>query len=280
MAAGSVTVTAKRNTRVVAWAAGWSWWPRYPVTSSMVSPIAAAAGCRASVRVWPGSTGPPGSCQVSSKSAPGSATSKTASLCSMAVSTPRAVMPSAWLPGTRSWSSVPVTPAAGPVGPSAAAESDLPPLEVAEELVPFGVAGNAVFLAGAGGAAAGDERPVGVDDFFGVDRLVPHRGVDVGVPGHELGDVRGHAVHHRIGDEEPAEILGGEVQRLPAGVSQPGSGQRRLQQLASPVDRHGPALDADLALEQQRHRRGAPPPAGRWGPPPPAPPRPPAGPRG
>src|SRR5271169_6580206 len=85
--------------------------------------------------------------------------------------------------------------AAGSVGPSAVAESDLPPLEVAEELVPFGVAGNAVFLAGAGGAAAGDERPVGVDDFFGVDRLVSHRDVDVGVPGHELGDVRGHAVH-------------------------------------------------------------------------------------
>jgi hypothetical protein len=91
--------------------------------------------------------------------------------------------------------------AAGPVGPAAVAQGDLPPLEVAEELVPFLGAGNAVFLAGAGGAAAGDERPVGVDDFFGVDRLVSHGGADVGVPGHELGDVRGHPVHHGLCDE-------------------------------------------------------------------------------
>ena len=145
--------------------------------------------------------------------------------------------------------------AAGSPGAAAVAEGHLPPLEVAEELVPFLVAGNPVFLAGAGGAAAGDERPVGVDHLFGVGGLVSHRDVDVGVPGHELGDVRRHAVHHGIGDEEPAVVVGGEGQRLPAGVSQPGAGQRGVQQPADPVDGDGPVLDADLALEQQRHRR-------------------------
>jgi hypothetical protein len=48
---------------------------------------------------------------------------------------------------------------------------------------------------------------------------------------------------------------GGEVQRVPAGVAEPGAGQGGVQQGADPVDRDGPVLDADLALEQQRHRR-------------------------
>jgi len=72
---------------------------------------------------------------------------------------------------------------------------------VAEELVPFGVGRGAVFLAGAQFAAAGDERPVAVDDLLGVDGLVAHGGVDVGVSGDELGDVRRHAVQDGVGDE-------------------------------------------------------------------------------
>src|SRR5947207_988707 len=49
--------------------------------------------------------------------------------------------------------------AAGPVGAAAVAERDAPALEMAEGLLPFGVGGRAVFLAGAEGAAAGDEGP-------------------------------------------------------------------------------------------------------------------------
>src|SRR5205823_1697728 len=59
--------------------------------------------------------------------------------------------------------------AAGPVGAAAVAERDPPALEMAEEFLPFGVGGRAVFLAGAQGPAAGDECPVSVDDFLGVD---------------------------------------------------------------------------------------------------------------
>src|SRR5213078_2020746 len=73
--------------------------------------------------------------------------------------------------------------AASPVGAAAVAERDAPALEMAEELLPFGVGGRAVFLAGAQGAAAGDECPVSVDDFLGVDGFVSHRGVDVAVAG-------------------------------------------------------------------------------------------------
>jgi hypothetical protein len=63
--------------------------------------------------------------------------------------------------------------AAGSVSAAAVAERDPAALEVAEEFFPFGVSGGAVFVAGAQGAAAGDECPVTVDDLFGVDGLVP-----------------------------------------------------------------------------------------------------------
>jgi hypothetical protein len=53
-------------------------------------------------------------------------------------------------------------------GSSAVAEGDAAALEVVEELVPFGVGGGAVFLAGAELAAAVDERAVAVDGFLGL----------------------------------------------------------------------------------------------------------------
>jgi hypothetical protein len=63
--------------------------------------------------------------------------------------------------------------AAGAVGSAAVAEGDAAALEVTEELLPLGVGGGAVFLAGAELAAAADEGAVAVDGFLGVDRLWP-----------------------------------------------------------------------------------------------------------
>ena len=60
--------------------------------------------------------------------------------------------------------------ATGSVGAAAVAERDAAAFEVAEEFGPFLIGGGAVFLAGAQGAAAGDERPVAVDGFLGIDR--------------------------------------------------------------------------------------------------------------
>ncbi len=57
--------------------------------------------------------------------------------------------------------------AGGAVGSPAVAEGELAVLEVAEELLPFGVGQGAVLPAGAGGPAAGDERPVAADGFPG-----------------------------------------------------------------------------------------------------------------
>jgi hypothetical protein len=101
--------------------------------------------------------------------------------------------------------------ARGGVGAAAGADGDLAALEVAEELLPFLLGRCPVFLAGTNRATAGDECPVAVDDFLGIDGLVAHRGVDVVVSDHELGDVRGHPVEHGVGDEDPAEIVGQEA---------------------------------------------------------------------
>ncbi|MFD7019126.1 hypothetical protein [Streptomyces sp. NPDC059928] len=60
--------------------------------------------------------------------------------------------------------------ATGAVGPAAVTEGDLSALEVAEELLPLLLGGAAVLLAGPQVPAAGDERPVSVDDFLGIDR--------------------------------------------------------------------------------------------------------------
>jgi hypothetical protein len=48
---------------------------------------------------------------------------------------------------------------------------------------------------------------VSVDDLFGVDGFVTHSDVDVAVSGDELGDVWWHAVHDRVGDKDPAEVV-------------------------------------------------------------------------
>ena len=109
--------------------------------------------------------------------------------------------------------------ARGAEGPAAGAGGDLAAFEVAEELAPFLVGGDAVFLGGAQGAAAGEEGQVGLDGLVGVDGLVAQGDVDVAVAGDDLGDVRGQAVEDGVGDEDPAEVVRGEAQRVAVGGS-------------------------------------------------------------
>jgi hypothetical protein len=81
--------------------------------------------------------------------------------------------------------------AGGGEGPAAQADGYFAAFEVAEELLPFVVGGGAVFLGGAQGAAAGQERQVALDHFVRVDGLVAEGDVDVAVAGDDLGDVWG-----------------------------------------------------------------------------------------
>src|SRR5262249_9312669 len=120
----------------------------------------------------------------------------------------REAVPGGWVrPQKRAAQAAVLVDAGRVVGASAVADGDLAAFEVADELVPFLVGGSAVFLAGPQCPATGDGRAMPVDHCVGVDGLVAHGGVDVAMPGDELGDVRRHAMHDRVGDEQPAEVV-------------------------------------------------------------------------
>ena len=53
-----------------------------------------------------------------------------------------------------------------------------------------------------------------------------HGGVDVALSGDELGDVWGHPVHDRVGEEQPAEVVEGVAQCASGGVLDAERGQR------------------------------------------------------
>jgi hypothetical protein len=146
--------------------------------------------------------------------------------------------------------------AGGAECPSADAGGDFAVFEVAEEFSPFGVGGGAVFVGGPQGPAAGEEGQVGLDRFVGVDGLVAEGDVDVAVSGDDLGDVRGKPVHDRVGEEDPAEIMGSAVQRGAVdGVGQAGADQGAGEDQADGVRGEGAVLGADLPLEQDRGGR-------------------------
>ena len=142
---------------------------------------------------------------------------------------------------------------------AAGAGGDFAAFEVAEEFFPFGVGGGAVFLGGPQGAAAGEEGQVGLDGLVGVDGLVAEGDVDVAVPGDDLGDVRRQPVEDGVGEEHPAEVVRGVVQRAAGRVGQPGAGERGGEDLADGGGGDRTVLGADAPLEQ--HRRGRQPDA-------------------
>nr|WP_020500878.1 hypothetical protein [Sciscionella marina] len=145
--------------------------------------------------------------------------------------------------------------AARPIGSTAVADGDASPFEVAEELFPFLVRGGPVFLAGAGGATACEEGTVAPDDFFGIDRLVAHGGVDVAVADHELRDVGRHPIHNGIRDEQSPKIMGREQKRSAAGVGEASARKGVVEQAPDASCGDRTVLDADPSLEQQGHRR-------------------------
>src|SRR6266516_3264443 len=108
-------------------------------------------------------------------------------------------------------------------------------------------AGVLVDAGGADGAAA-EEGQVGLDRFLGVGGLVAEGDVDVAVPGDYLGDVRWEPVEDRVGEEHPAEVVGGVVQWLAAGAGQAGAGEGGGEQPADGGGGDGAVLASDPAL--------------------------------
>lgn len=145
--------------------------------------------------------------------------------------------------------------ALGPEVPGADPKSDLPELEVVQELVPLLRGEVAVLFAGAQAAPSGDEGPVVSDDVFGVDRGVSHRGSKIGMPEDLGGDVRRQARAEGFGREEPPEIMRGELQWPLRGVGEPGDSQDVEEELAQGGAGYRPAFGAARPLEQEGHRR-------------------------
>jgi hypothetical protein len=56
---------------------------------------------------------------------------------------------------------------------------------------------------------------MGFDGLFRVERVVAHRGVDVGVAGDDLRDVRWEAGADGIGDEQAAEVVRAKTRGWP-----------------------------------------------------------------
>ena len=96
---------------------------------------------------------------------------------------------------------------------------------------------------------------MGPDRLLRVDGLVAEGDVDVAVPGDDLGDVRREAVHDGVGEEHPAEVVGGVVQRGAGGAGQRGAGQGAGEDLADGGGGDRAVLGADTPLEQHRGGR-------------------------
>src|SRR6476646_3247464 len=97
---------------------------------------------------------------------------------------------------------------------AAAAKGDLPQLEMGQKFVPFLGAEVAVFLARPFRPATGDEGPMMGDHVVGVDRGVPHGGVQL-LMTTDLGrNMRRQARPYRIGHEDSAEVVGSPLERF------------------------------------------------------------------
>lgn len=87
---------------------------------------------------------------------------------------------------------------------------------------------------------------MGFDGLLGVHGFVAHGHVDVMVTGDDLGDVRGQAVEHGVGNEHPTKVVRRVAQRLVVCVGEAGVCQSLSEQRADGARRNGPVLGSDL----------------------------------
>jgi hypothetical protein len=145
------------------------------------------------------------------------------------------------------------------VGASTHTELDLAAFEVAEELVPLGVGGLPVLLAGPRGAPAGDEGPVVLDDLVVVDGDVGLRGGQRLVAEELGGDMDRKAGGHRLGGEDAPEIVRREAHRPPVGPGDPGGCGGAVQELLDPERGQDGVGQTPGPLEEERKRRAVEP---------------------
>jgi hypothetical protein len=133
---------------------------------------------------------------------------------------------------------------------------DFPALEVAEEFLPFFVAGDAVFFSGPLCSSPGQERQVRLDGLFRINGLVSHSCIDVLVACDNLRDMRRKAIHDGIRDKDSPEIVRCVTQgKAVGGVGQAGAGQCGIEHAPQVPVGDGAVLGGEPALEQDRRRR-------------------------
>lgn len=99
------------------------------------------------------------------------------------------------------------------------------------------------------------EGPVVGNDIVGVDRRRSHRGVEDLVAANSGGDVRRQPGADRLGDEQPAEAVRRERQRLVAHVGGRGCGERPDQRRAGAAARTGLRnVASHFGRDGSRHR--------------------------
>ena len=106
------------------------------------------------------------------------------------------------------------------VGSVAVAERDLALPEVLDEFVPFGLRGLTVLGRRPRLSAVVDKAVVRLEDIFLIDSGVAAGDLDVVVAHNLCGQVDGKAGVDDVGNEDPAEVMGREVQRRTVGVRQ------------------------------------------------------------
>ena len=127
---------------------------------------------------------------------------------------------------------------------------------MAEEFLPFLIAGDPVFIGGPLRPPPGQEGQVRLDGLFRVDGLIADSGIDILVACDDLRDMRRQAAHDGIRDKDSAEIMRRVMQRLPRGeVLQAGAGKGLVQHFPERGVADRPALAGEPALEQDRGRR-------------------------
>jgi hypothetical protein len=110
--------------------------------------------------------------------------------------------------------------AVGSVCAAAVTERELAPFEVPEELVPLLRGDGAVLLDTPQSPAPSDEGSMCLDGISRVDRGVSHCRPDVVVPSNDLGNVGRQSIEDGVRDEDSAEVMGLEDERVARAVHQ------------------------------------------------------------
>ncbi|KOV75892.1 hypothetical protein ADL02_33175 [Streptomyces sp. NRRL WC-3723] len=147
-------------------------------------------------------------------------------------------------------------PAGGAVEASAGSELDLAAVEVLLEPGPLVRGGVSVFVGGTDLAPVFEVLLVVADDVFVEHRDAAASGLDVQMPEQGRADVDRQAAVEECGDEDPAEVVWGELQPLEGVHFSEGADRRWSAEAGWQPSRRGGHRDRHRAASVVRMERG------------------------